>query len=43
MCWTDPALADRMAQAAFEEVANYTWARRAERIEALLTEVVQTS
>ncbi len=39
----DPALADRMAQAAFEEVANYTWARRAERIEALLTEVVQTS
>ena len=29
-----------MAQAAFEEVANYTWARRAERIEALLAEVV---
>ena len=39
----DPAAADRMAQAAFDEVANYTWARRAERIEALLAEVVETS
>ena len=39
----DPALADRLAQAAFDEVANYTWARRAERIEALLTEVVEPS
>ena len=36
----DPALADRLAQAAFDEVANYTWARRAQRIEGLLEEVV---
>ena len=36
----DPAAADRMARAAFEEVAGHTWARRAERIERLLDEVV---
>ncbi|MXY23748.1 MAG: glycosyltransferase family 4 protein [Acidobacteria bacterium] len=36
----DPAAAERMAQAAFREVAKYTWARRAERIEVLLDEVV---
>ena len=36
----DPALAGRLAQAAFEEVANYTWERRAQRIEGLLEEVV---
>ena len=35
----DPAAADRMARAAFEEVGNYTWARRAERIERLLDKV----
>ncbi len=35
----DPAAAGRMALAAFEAVANYTWARRAERIEHLLDEV----
>ena len=37
----DPAAADRMAQAAFDEVANYTWARRAERIERLLDKVAE--
>lgn len=37
----DPALADRLARAAFEEVANYTWAHRAARIERLLAEVAQ--
>ena len=39
----DPALADRLAHAAFEEVANYTWAHRAARIEPLLAEVVGAS
>ena len=39
----DPAGAARMARAAFDEVANYTWARRAERIERLLAEVVTDS
>ena len=39
----DPAAADRMARAGFAEVANYTWARRAERIERLLDEVVADS
>ena len=39
----DPAGADRMAQAAFEEVTKYTWARRAARIEGLLAEVVADS
>lgn len=36
----DPAAAERMARAALEAVGNYTWARRAERIERLLDEVV---
>ena len=35
----DPAAAGRMARAAFEEVRNHTWARRAERIEGLLDAV----
>ena len=39
----DPAAAGRMARAAFEEVANYTWVRRAERLEQLLNEVVGAS
>ena len=39
----DPVLADRLAHAAFEEVANYTWAHRAARIERLLAEVVGAS
>ena len=39
----DPALADRLAHAAFEEVANYTWAHRAARIGRLLAEVVGAS
>ena len=36
----DPATADRMGRAALEAAAHYTWARRAERIERLLDEVV---
>ena len=36
----DPAAADRMGHAAFDAAATYTWARRAERIERLLDEVV---
>ena len=39
----DPAAAGRMARAAFEEVANYTWACRAARIEQLFDEVVRES
>jgi glycosyltransferase involved in cell wall biosynthesis len=37
---TDRARADRLARAAFAEAANYTWQRRAERLEALFREVV---
>ena len=36
----DPGAADRMGHAAFDAAATYTWARRAERIERLLDEVV---
>jgi glycosyltransferase involved in cell wall biosynthesis len=36
----EPGLGDRLARAAAEVVANYTWDRRAERIEALLRQVV---
>ena len=35
----DPAAADQMARAAFEEVSKYTWTRRAARIERLLADV----
>ncbi|MDQ3438925.1 MAG: glycosyltransferase family 4 protein, partial [Planctomycetota bacterium] len=35
----DHALAERLARAAYGAAPQYTWARRAERIEALLTEV----
>jgi len=37
---TDRALAVRLARAAFDEAANYTWQRRAERLEALFQDVV---
>lgn len=39
----DAAAADRMARAAFEKAADYSWARRAERLEQLLHEVVVAS
>jgi glycosyltransferase involved in cell wall biosynthesis len=38
----DPALRNRLARAALESVAEYSWARRAERLEALF-EAVLTS
>ncbi|MEO6238494.1 MAG: glycosyltransferase family 4 protein [Vicinamibacterales bacterium] len=37
----DPALASRLAHAALADVPQYTWKRRAERIEALLEAVVK--
>jgi glycosyltransferase involved in cell wall biosynthesis len=37
---SDRALGERLAQAAYEESANYTWARRAERLEALFKDVL---
>ena len=36
----DRALAERIARRAFNEVAEYSWDHRAERIEALLAEVM---
>jgi glycosyltransferase involved in cell wall biosynthesis len=36
----DPALAQRVAARAAEDLREYTWARRAERLDALLTAVV---
>jgi len=39
----DPALADRLARRASEGVAAYSWDRRAERLEALLEDVVTRS
>ena len=39
----DPPGADRLASVAFDRVACYSWARRAERIEALLNDVVSVS
>ena len=36
----DTALAGRLAAQAAEDVRDYTWARRAERLETLLTAVV---
>ena len=36
----DRALAARLARAAFRAVGNYTWARRAERIETLFEQVI---
>jgi glycosyltransferase involved in cell wall biosynthesis len=37
---SDCALGERLAQAAFDESAQYTWARRAERLEALFRDVL---
>ena len=39
----DPVGADRMARAALDEVARYSWARRAERLERLFEQVTGTS
>lgn len=36
----DRALSERLARTAFEGVGNYTWAQRAERLEALFEQVV---
>jgi glycosyltransferase involved in cell wall biosynthesis len=36
----DRALAARLARAAFDDAAEYSWARRAERLETLFTEVI---
>lgn len=36
----DPELAERLARQAMEDVREYTWARRAERLEALFLEVL---
>lgn len=36
----DPALAARLARAALDEVPNYSWHRRAERLETLFTEAI---
>jgi glycosyltransferase involved in cell wall biosynthesis len=36
----DPSLAQRLARAALEDVREYTWARRAERIEKLFEQVL---
>ena len=38
---TDPDGSDRMARAALEAVMQYSWVRRAERLEGLLDEVLQ--
>jgi glycosyltransferase involved in cell wall biosynthesis len=38
----DMALAERIARNAFEQAPAYSWARRAERIEELLEEVVRS-
>ncbi len=37
----DPALADRLSRAAAELAPHYSWARRAERLEALFSQVVR--
>ena len=36
----DPELAARLARAAFDDVLQYSWQRRAERLEALFTETI---
>jgi glycosyltransferase involved in cell wall biosynthesis len=38
--FNDQALAARLAEAAFEQVPNYSWERRAERLDALLSETI---
>ncbi len=39
----DRALSERLARAAFNQAASYSWSRRAERIEQFLTDVVRNS
>ena len=39
----DQALAAKLAGAAYRDATNYTWARRAERLEALLSEVASAT
>lgn len=39
----DPAVAERMARAAFERAADYSWDRRAERLERLFGEVLAST
>jgi glycosyltransferase involved in cell wall biosynthesis len=39
----DQPLAERIARATFEKASSYTWARRAERLEALLEIVMNQS
>ena len=39
----DPALADRLAHAALQDVPQYSWQRRAEQLEALFVEVIAAS
>jgi glycosyltransferase involved in cell wall biosynthesis len=36
----DRALAQRLARVAFDDVAQYTWTRRAERLEKLFEQVL---
>jgi glycosyltransferase involved in cell wall biosynthesis len=36
----DPALGERLSRAALDLVPQYTWTRRAERLESLFDEVV---
>jgi glycosyltransferase involved in cell wall biosynthesis len=38
--FNDQALAARLADAAFEQVPNYSWERRAERLDGLLSETI---
>ena len=38
----EPELGARLARQALEDVRDYTWARRAERLEALFRDVVET-
>jgi glycosyltransferase involved in cell wall biosynthesis len=38
--FNDQALAARLAEAAFEQVPNYSWDRRAERLDGLLSETI---
>jgi glycosyltransferase involved in cell wall biosynthesis len=39
----DPSLGDRLARQAREDVRQFTWARRAERLETLFQEVIESA
>jgi glycosyltransferase involved in cell wall biosynthesis len=39
----DPAFAERLAQRAFEDAAQYSWDRRAQSLETLFAQVVRPS